>query len=159
MINKKTSALLALSSKIGSACANVDNELIEIADQYGRALGLAFQIQDDYLDIAGDEDLLGKTYGSDVQKGKKTYLYIKAKEKLKGDDLIKFNEIITKENVTREEILLVKDIYEKNGILNDTNNEIMRRINLAKEAIDKLSKNYDTKELKEFTEYMLNRKF
>jgi geranylgeranyl diphosphate synthase type II len=159
MIDKKTSALLAVSAKIGAACANVDNELIEIGNQYGRALGLAFQIQDDYLDIAGDEKLLGKTYGSDVQKGKKTYLYIKAKEKLTGEDLYKFNEIIEKENVTREEILTVRDIYDRNGILDDTNNEIVRRIDLAKEAIEKLSKNYDTKELKEFTEYMLNIKF
>lgn len=159
MINRKTSALLAVSSKIGAACANVDDELIKIADQYGRALGLAFQIQDDYLDIAGDEKLLGKTYGSDVQKGKKTYLYIKAKEKLTGADLNKFNEIIEKENVTREEILVVRDIYERNAILDNTNTEIIRRIDLAKEAIEKLSENYDTKELKEFTEYMLNRKF
>ncbi|MCK5760657.1 MAG: polyprenyl synthetase family protein, partial [Candidatus Delongbacteria bacterium] len=159
MINKKTSALLAVPAKIGTACANADKELIEVAGEYGRALGLAFQIQDDYLDIAGNEELLGKTYGSDVQKGKKTYLYIKAKEKLTGEDLNKFNEIIEKEDVTREEILIVRDIYERNGILSDTNNEIVRRINLAKEAIEKLSTNYDTKELKEFTEYMLNRKF
>ena len=159
MINKKTSALLAVPAKIGTACANADKELIEVAGEYGRALGLAFQIQDDYLDIAGNEELLGKTYGSDVQKGKKTYLYIKAKEKLTGEDLKKFNEIIEKEDVTREEILTVRDIYERNGILSDTNNEIIRRINLAKEAIEKLSANYDTKELKEFTEYMLNRKF
>ena len=159
MINKKTSALLAVPSKIGAACANVDNGLIEVAGEYGRALGLAFQIQDDYLDIAGNEELLGKTYGSDVQKGKKTYLYIKAKEKLTGEDLNKFNEIIEKEDVTREEILTVREIYERNGILSDTNNEIVRRINLAKEAIEKLSASYDTEELKEFTEYMLNRKF
>ncbi|MDA3883978.1 MAG: polyprenyl synthetase family protein [Candidatus Delongbacteria bacterium] len=159
MIDKKTSALLAVSTKIGAACADVDNELLEIASQYGRALGLAFQIQDDYLDIAGDEKLLGKTYGSDVQKGKKTYLYIKAKEKLTGEDLNKFNEIIEKEDVTREEILTVRDIYERNGILDDTNDEIVRRIELAKVAIEKLSRSYDTQELIEFTEYMLNRKF
>ncbi|NOR44976.1 MAG: polyprenyl synthetase family protein [Candidatus Delongbacteria bacterium] len=159
MINKKTSALLAVSAKIGAVCANVDRETVEVANQYGRALGLAFQIQDDYLDIAGDEKLLGKTYGSDVQKGKKTYLYIKAKEKLAGEDLNKFNEIIEKENATRDEILRVRDIYDRNGILDETNTEIIRRIDLAKEAIDKLSKNYDTQELKEFTEYMLNRKF
>ena len=159
MINKKTSALLAVPAKIGAACANADKELIEVAGEYGRALGLAFQIQDDYLDIAGNEELLGKTYGSDVQKGKKTYLYIKAKEKLSGGDLAEFNTIIEKENTTREEILKVRDIYERNGILSDTNNEVARRINLAKEAIEKLSADYDTKELKEFTEYMLNRKF
>ena len=159
MIDKKTSALLAVSAKIGAACANVDTELVEIANQYGRALGLAFQMQDDYLDIAGDEKLLGKTYGSDVQKGKKTYLYIKAKEKLTGADLNQFNEIIEKENANREEILIIRDIYDRNGILDDTNNEIVRRIDIAKEAIGKLSKNYDTQELKEFTEYMLNRKF
>ncbi|MBN2789570.1 MAG: polyprenyl synthetase family protein [Candidatus Delongbacteria bacterium] len=159
MIDKKTSALLAVSSKIGAACANASDELINVADQYGRALGIAFQIQDDYLDIAGDEFLLGKTYGSDVQKGKKTYLYIKAKQKLKGNDLDKFDEIISKENVTREEILQVKDIYEKNGILDDTKIEIARRIDIAKNAIEVLSENYDTNELKAFTEYMLNRKF
>jgi geranylgeranyl pyrophosphate synthase len=53
----------------------------------------------------------------------------------------------------------VRDIYERNGILHDTNQEITRKIDQAKEAMEKLSKDYDTQELKEFTEYMLNRKF
>lgn len=159
MIYKKTAALLVLSCKMGACCANVSDELINLTGEYGKSLGIAFQIQDDYLDICADEKLLGKTYGSDVQEGKKTFLYVKAIELLKGDVLKKYLEIIDKDGATREEILLVKDMYEKYGILDVAKEEIERYVSIARDVIKRIPDTYDKNELIEFTEYLLNRKY
>jgi geranylgeranyl diphosphate synthase type II len=159
MINNKTAALLSVSSEIGALCAGADKQMVESAEKYGRALGLAFQIQDDLLDIAGDEVLFGKTYGSDVAEGKKTYLYILAAKKLSGADLEIFNRITGDQDATREDILTVKKLYEKYGILEKAASEAEKYIIEATEAIDSIPKKYDSTELREFTEWMLNRKY
>ena len=159
MINNKTAALLAVPSQIGACCADADKKMIDLAGDYARAMGIAFQIQDDVLDIAGDEKLLGKTYGSDVQEGKKTYLYIKALEKLSGDVKERFLEIIKSKTTTREEILEVKKIYQDYGILKEAEEEVSRRINRAREILSKFPDKYDRSELNAFTDYLLNRKY
>ncbi|MBN2856832.1 MAG: polyprenyl synthetase family protein [Candidatus Delongbacteria bacterium] len=159
MINNKTAALLSVSSEIGVLCAGCDEQTVQTAKKYGRALGLAFQIQDDLLDIAGDESLFGKTYGSDVVEGKKTYLYILAAENLKGEDLRVFKSVTGNQNATREDILTVKKLYEKYGILEKAAKEAEKYISEAIRAIDSVPKEYDSTELREFTEWMLNRKY
>lgn len=159
MINNKTAALLSVSSEIGALCAGADDDLINIAEKYGRALGLAFQIQDDLLDIAGDESLFGKTYGSDVAEGKKTYLYILAVKNLSGPDLDVFNKITGSRDASREDILTVKRLYEKYRILEKAAAEAEKYIREAGFAIDSIPNEYDSTELREFTEWMLNRKY
>lgn len=159
MINNKTAALLSVSSEIGALCAGAEDELIEVAEKYGRALGLAFQIQDDLLDIAGDETLFGKTYGSDVAEGKKTYLYILAAKSLNGSDLEIFNKITGNQNATREDIITVKKLYEKYGILDKAASEAEKYIKEAIHAVESIPECYDSTELREFTEWMLNRKY
>ena len=159
MINNKTAALLAVPSQIGACCADADTKMIKLAGDYARAMGIAFQIQDDVLDIAGDEKLLGKTYGSDVQEGKKTYLYIKALEKLSGDVKQRFLEIIESKTTSREEILEVKKIYQDYGILEEAEKEVTKRINRAREILTSFPDKYDKSELNAFTDYLLNRKY
>lgn len=70
---KKTGALLAASLRLGALAAHADEAALEALDAYGHALGLAFQIADDILDLTGDPALLGKTGGRDVALGKATY--------------------------------------------------------------------------------------
>jgi len=159
MIFKKTAALLMVPSQIGAACADANDDIIEIAGEYAKAVGIAFQIQDDFLDIAGNEELLGKTYGSDIQEGKKTFLYIKAMNKLEGDDRKRYIEIIEQSGASREEILEVKDIYDRNGILKDCKNEVEARIEYARSMLTKIPEEYDIADLKNFTDFLLNRKY
>ncbi len=159
MIYKKTAALLQVSSKIGACCANASDELISLAGEFGKELGIAFQIQDDYLDISSTEEILGKNYGSDIIEGKKTYLYIKAVSMLKGEVKNRFLEIINNKNCSEEDILEVKKIYEDNGIMSDTKKEIERRIDIAKNLLKSISDRYETGDLENFARVMLDRKY
>ncbi len=159
MINNKTAALLAVPSAIGALCAGAGEDMVRLAEKYGRALGLAFQIQDDLLDIAGDEALFGKTYGSDVAEGKKTYLYILAVKLMNEEDHKLFLSIAGKEGITRNEIFEVRKLYEKYGILEKAENEAARYIKEAGSVIDLLPEGPFRNELKEFTAWMLKRKY
>ena len=80
MIELKTAALLAASAKIGAIIGGADDKDSEILYEFGRNLGLAFQIQDDLLDIYGDIKVFGKIMGGDIISNKKTFLLVKALE-------------------------------------------------------------------------------
>ena len=80
MIELKTAALLAASVKIGAIFGGADDKDSDLLYEFGRTLGLAFQIQDDLLDIYGDVKVFGKISGGDIVADKKTFLYIKAME-------------------------------------------------------------------------------
>jgi geranylgeranyl diphosphate synthase type II len=73
MHEKKTAALITASTEVGAVAGRGSSEQVERLGEYGRAVGLAFQIVDDILDIQGDTELLGKQTGVDVAKGKATY--------------------------------------------------------------------------------------
>jgi len=159
MIYKKTAALLQVSSKIGACCANASDDIITLAGEFGKELGIAFQIQDDYLDISSTEEVLGKNYGSDIIEGKKTYLYIKAISILEGDVKVRFLELINKKNCSKDNILEVKKIYEDNGIMTETKKEIEKRISNAMSLLQSISNKYDVTDLDNFAKVMLERKF
>jgi geranylgeranyl diphosphate synthase type II len=86
MIELKTSVLLAGSLKIGAICGGAPDEEAHKLYEFGRNLGIAFQIQDDYLDVYSDQEVFGKATGGDITENKKTYLLIKALELAKNEN-------------------------------------------------------------------------
>jgi geranylgeranyl diphosphate synthase type II len=80
MIELKTAALLAASVQIGAILGGAGEKDSELIYEFGRNMGLAFQIQDDLLDAYGDVKIFGKKSGGDILSGKKTFLYVKAME-------------------------------------------------------------------------------
>lgn len=94
MIYYKTASLIAASTKIGAIIGNGSKEEINALYNYGKFLGLAFQIHDDYLDIAGDEKQLGKPVGSDIVEGKMTLIAIKALNEANKEDREKLISIL-----------------------------------------------------------------
>lgn len=78
IVDEKTGALFAASAEIGALLAGADDLQVESAGAYGRALGIAFQLHDDVLDVAGSTDVLGKPVGSDLLSGKATMVSIHA---------------------------------------------------------------------------------
>ena len=81
MIGKKTSALIAYALRIGACIAHGSEQQQQALYDFGYRLGLAFQIQDDYLDCFGTAETLGKPIGGDIREHKKTYLYLVARQK------------------------------------------------------------------------------
>lgn len=80
MIRLKTSVLLASALKMGAIVAEASEKDADLLYDYGLNLGIAFQLQDDYLDTFGDPNTFGKQIGGDIIENKKTYLFLKAKE-------------------------------------------------------------------------------
>lgn len=86
MIRKKTAELLKTSAVVGAIIGNANSHEMESINSYSENLGLAFQIQDDLLDVTAVESEFGKKIGGDILERKKTYLYVKSLEILSGDE-------------------------------------------------------------------------
>ena len=85
MIRLKTSVLLACAMKIGAIMADAPKEDIDLLYRFGERMGLAFQLQDDFLDVYGDPKVFGKAIGGDITSNKKTYMLITAFNKPEGE--------------------------------------------------------------------------
>jgi geranylgeranyl diphosphate synthase type II len=117
MIELKTAALLAASTKIGAIMGEAEEKDIELLYEFGRNLGLAFQIQDDLLDAYGDSKIFGKISGGDIVTNKKTFLLVKALEIASGRQLKTLHEQLqSKDNDPEAKIKTVMDIYDKLNI-------------------------------------------
>ena len=117
MIRLKTSVLLACSLKIGAILADAPDTDADALYRFGEQIGLAFQLQDDYLDVYGDPAVFGKAIGGDILCNKKTYMLInafnRADEKQRGQ-LLKW--VTSDTFVPEEKIAAVTALYNELGI-------------------------------------------
>ena len=117
MIRLKTSVLLACACKVGAIMAEAPAEDIENMYKFGEKLGLAFQLQDDLLDVYGDPAVFGKNIGGDITSNKKTYMLINAFNRAtpaQRDELTKWVEL--KEFDRNEKVAAVTNLYNEIGI-------------------------------------------
>ena len=117
MIRLKTSVLLACACKVGSIMADAPAEDIENMYKFGEKLGLAFQLQDDLLDVYGDPAVFGKNIGGDITSNKKTYMLINAVNRAnpaQREQLMKW--IDAKEFDRNEKVKAVTELYNEIGI-------------------------------------------
>jgi len=139
MIRLKTAVLIASSIKIGAICGNADEYIAESLYEFGENIGLAFQLQDDYLDVFGDINVFGKKIGNDIITNKKTFLYVSAinhSDKILVDEL---REIFLKKNINDEyKIEKVVFIYNKMGLKEITEKKIIEYFTKAFEIFDSL---------------------
>ncbi len=117
MVGKKTGNLLALSSQLGALISNCDPNTVDEMYNFGMELGLAFQIQDDLLEITSNEEKMGKSLGSDFALGKKTYPLISALEKIAPGKREFFLQFL-KENTNNREI--IHNEFNKNGCIEES---------------------------------------
>ncbi|MBK7979522.1 MAG: polyprenyl synthetase family protein [Ignavibacteriae bacterium] len=130
MINKKTAALAETCCSIGAKLGGGNSNEIKSLKKFGKFLGLAFQIQDDLLDISADEAEFGKKIGGDLIEGKKTYLLLKALEKAKGENLKLVQKVIDQKGIQAEEVITYKKLYEDLGIIKDASDEVKNILHL-----------------------------
>ena len=135
MIDLKTGHLIGLAAELGAISTGVESHICEKVRDYGRLVGRAFQIQDDYLEIFSNSSNMGKSLESDIVLGKKTFLMIKALEKNSGV-IIKALEIA---HVDFEKgIGIIRDYLENEGIKNSAQKEIDEILKLADEKLNDL---------------------
>ena len=114
MIRLKTALLLAYALRMGAYIAGADREAQQHIFDYGICLGLAFQIQDDLLDVYGDEKSFGKAIGGDILCGKKTYMLLTALQKADNITRNQLIDTLTSSSLSdSEKITCVTAIYDK----------------------------------------------
>ncbi|MCF8412318.1 MAG: polyprenyl synthetase family protein [Melioribacteraceae bacterium] len=136
MIAKKTAALAEVCCSIGGLLGGGNRKQIDALTKYGRNLGMAFQIQDDLLDIMGDEDKFGKSVGGDLVAGKKTFLFLLALERAVGEDKLMLQKVIENKGIRKNQVKKYKLLYEKLGIIEKAEKEIENYTNKALKAIE-----------------------
>lgn len=136
MIRLKTAVLLGAALRLGALAAGAYDSDAQILDEVGQALGLAFQIQDDYLDVYGDEKTFGKPIGGDIMNGKKTLMLLYTQAKLEREDRAELDRLMQLGQEHKEErISGVRRLYDKVGTPIYAQHEIER---LTQEALTKL---------------------
>lgn len=117
MIRLKTSVLLACAMKIGAILADAPAEDADLLYKFGEQLGLAFQLQDDLLDVYGDPKVFGKAIGGDITSNKKTYMLINAMQRADDRQRAELERWISARDFDRaEKIAAVTGIYNQLGI-------------------------------------------
>ena len=154
MIFKKTGALIAAATKVGAIMGGASEEVITAMYEYGRLIGLAFQIQDDYLDITSDEETLGKPIGSDIGKGKMTIIAIKG---LASDDSGRLLDILKAENNSLEEIDEAIEILTNCGAIEYARNLALESVDKAKEVLEILDDSSSKQVLADIADFVLER--
>jgi geranylgeranyl diphosphate synthase, type II len=159
MIKYKTAVLVAAAMKMGAIIAQTSKENSKLIYDFGLNLGLAFQLQDDYLDAFGDPKTFGKQVGGDIIENKKTYLYLKAIEFSKTEEreqLLHYFSIHPEDNSTK--INAVKEIFNSTGASQATQIAIQDFTLKAFETLEKIDISGDKKAmLKAFGDNLMSR--
>jgi len=158
MITFKTAVLLAASLKMGAIIAKADKNNTKNIYNFGLNLGIAFQLQDDYLDVYASADF-GKQQAGDIVENKKTFLYLKALEVSTELDKDLLLELYQKKINAIKKVAMVKDLYAKYKIPNLIKDEIKAYTNKSLSCLNSLSISENKKEfLKEFSKELMYRK-
>ncbi len=140
MISLKTAVLLGASLKIGALIGGANANEADLLYQFGKMLGISFQLQDDILDVYADSANFGKQVGGDIIANKKTYLYLKAKQLANTQQL---NKLMHWEAATtfnpQEKVIAVKTIYDQLQVRQLANQEMENYYQKALHALNNIS--------------------
>lgn len=140
MIRLKTSVLLGCACKMGALIGGADESTAQLFYQVGENLGLAFQLQDDMLDVWGNEATFGKAIGGDIMNNKKTFLLINAMQRAEGDQRIELGLWLNTPNASRAvKVPAVTAIYDALGLRELSHEAINRYNDVAIDALNKIN--------------------
>jgi geranylgeranyl diphosphate synthase type II len=159
MIALKTAVLLAASAQIGAVAGGAATQDVKRMYEFGRCLGMAFQIQDDLLDAYGDSDTFGKTIGGDIITNKKTFLLVYALKKAGDAQRNKLEYWLKNEEAAPEDkIKNVLEIYDELNVREQAGKAIDQYFEQAEEALAAVTIADERKEeLRNFACQLINR--
>ena len=159
MIELKTAELIACSFKFGGIVSEASENNIQTLYKIGKNLGIAFQLEDDYLDAFGQSKDFGKKIGGDILEKKKTLLYILSKENLEGDEEELFLNTFNSSEISEEErIDKIKNFYISSGSKRALEDYIKKYYDISINLIDDLELEENKKNVfKEYCSSLINR--
>jgi geranylgeranyl diphosphate synthase type II len=135
MIERKTAALLELSVAFGAGVAGASSEHTTALNTFAREVGVAFQMQDDILDLTGSEEF-GKAPGGDIVEGKRTWLMLTARARAtSGTHRTLLDRFFTERGLPREELPAVISMLDELGVLHDARKDVSRRSEASHAAL------------------------
>ena len=159
MIGKKTGRLITMATQIGAMLGGGSDEEVNILTEYGSIIGTAFQIQDDLLDIMASEEVIGKTFGSDVMAGKKTYLMVKSLQLSNTDQRKRVFDILHSAEISQEMLYEIRQIFKDTNILTQAERDIKVSFEKANRVLDSFPHPERARALHDFSEMLLKRKY
>ena len=145
IIEGKTAALFSAASQAGAMISSENLDYIESFKTYGKAIGLSFQLIDDYLDYMGSPSKMGKNIGDDFNNSKLTFPLISALEKSNAKEKTFLKESLLKDVKKPEDLFEVIQIMQKYNTLAETKETALKWSNIANAALSKLPKNEFTR--------------
>ena len=160
MIRLKTSVLLACAQKIGAILAGASKQDQDNLYKFGEQIGLAFQLQDDYLDVYGDPKVFGKKVGGDIICNKKTYMLINAYNRADAEQRRELQHWMEAETFNSDEkVAAVTTIYNKVGVDKLAIEKIAYYFEESKKYLDAVQVSDERKaELRLYAQKMMHRK-
>ena len=138
MVDKKTGTLLELAASLGALLAGASEARIDALARYGAALGRAFQLQDDLLEITSDRGTMGKSLGSDLAEGKKTFLLIHALDRATPKQRKIIEAKLYRSRVSEMDVREIRTLYDSLDVLDLTRTEIVRHVRHAQQMLSAL---------------------
>ena len=161
MIRLKTSVLLACALKIGAIMGDASEQDADLLYRFGEQIGLAFQLQDDLLDVYGDPKVFGKAIGGDILSNKKTYMLINAVNRANAGQRAELMKWIEAKDFDRQEkIAAVTRLYDEIGIRQLCEEKIHFYFQRGKALLEQVSVESSRKDqLRRYTAEMMNRQY
>lgn len=138
MIELKTAVLLAAALKMGAIASGASKLNADLIYEFGRNIGIAFQIQDDFLDAYADPDKFGKQVGGDILQNKKTYLLLTALQEAKGEQKSELYELLDKNLKSEEKVEQMIALYDKLNVPQLTQNAMQDYFEKGMIALEKI---------------------
>jgi len=151
--------LLGGSMRVGAIIARTSEKNAQLIYDFGESVGMAFQLQDDYLDAFGDEDIFGKKNGGDIRANKKTYLYLKALELGSRKQQNELKELFNiQEEDNDEKVIRVLEIFNDLNIKAETQSLMDCYYDKAMKTLEKIDLNQEKRGiLVKLAEGLMNR--
>ena len=157
MIELKTAVLLANALRTGGYIAGANETEQKALYEYGRHIGIAFQIQDDILDVYGDPKTFGKAVGGDICCNKKTFLLLTALETADAESKAELLQWLMASDCDQEKIAAVTAIYDRLGVREAGETVMEEHTSLALAQLDVLPQNSATEKLRVLAEQLVTR--
>lgn len=157
MIEQKTALIYQTAAKGGAMIADGSEDVVKNLAEYGRLIGIGFQMWDDYLDLKGNEEKLGKPVGSDIRKGKRTLIIVHALEHCSSSEKEVLSKILGSRDASDDDLKMAIEILEGTGSIDYVRDMALNFAERAKRLLEVLEDSESKEILSEIAVYMVRR--
>ena len=157
IIEGKTAALFAAATEVGAVISNVERKKADALANFGKALGISFQITDDLLDYVGSEEVMGKNIGDDFKEGKVTLPLIKAISKSSKEEKRFWEEVINKGMQKSSDLEHALLLMRQHDVFDETRSEAIKWSKKARNYLDIFPESKTKVILQELTSFVVER--